>query len=69
MNPLRDRLTVKPEDLRRRLDPTTLFPEGTVRRLVEDRLREYAEQVREFGNMSPVAAFAGAPSPEHRIPK
>jgi hypothetical protein len=25
------------------------FPEGTVHRLVQDRLREYAEQVREFG--------------------
>src|SRR5499426_3897813 len=34
------------------------FPEGTVHRLVQDRLREYAEQVREFG-----AALAGAPSP------
>src|SRR5215468_1652927 len=34
------------------------FPEGTVHRLVQDRLREYAEQVRKFG-----AALAGAPSP------
>jgi predicted ATP-dependent protease len=34
------------------------FPEGTAHRLVQDRLREYAEQVREFG-----AALAGAPSP------
>jgi predicted ATP-dependent protease len=44
------------------------FPEGTVHRLVQDRLREYAEQVREFGNVSPGAALAGAPSP-HRPPK
>src|SRR5262245_55711827 len=28
------------------------FPDGTVHRLVQDRLREYAEQVREFGNPS-----------------
>jgi len=34
------------------------FPEGTVHRLVQDRLREYAEQVHKFG-----AAIAGAPSP------
>jgi len=34
------------------------FPKGTVHRLVQDRLREYAEQVRKFG-----AALAGAPSP------
>jgi predicted ATP-dependent protease len=34
------------------------FPEGTVHRLVQDRLREYAEQVRKFG-----AALVGAPSP------
>jgi predicted ATP-dependent protease len=33
---------------RRAADRT--FPEGTVHRLVQDRLREYAEQVREFGN-------------------
>src|SRR5262249_33984728 len=26
------------------------FPEGTVHRLVQDRLREYADRVREFGN-------------------
>jgi predicted ATP-dependent protease len=44
------------------------FPEGTVHRLVQDRLREYAEHVREFGNVSPVAALAGAPSPANRIP-
>jgi len=34
-----------------------------VHRLVQDRLRQYAEQVREFGNVAP--ALAGAPSP-HR---
>jgi hypothetical protein len=34
------------------------FPEGTVHRLVQDRLREYAEQLREFGNVSPGAALA-----------
>jgi predicted ATP-dependent protease len=28
------------------------FPEGTVHRLVQDRLREYAERVRQFGNGS-----------------
>ena len=39
------------------------FPEGTVHRLAQDRLREYAEQVREFG-----AALAGAPSPANQIP-
>src|SRR5215510_4520467 len=44
------------------------FPEGTVHRLVQDRLREYAEQVRKFGNVSPGAALAGAPSPANRIP-
>ncbi|HKA73576.1 MAG TPA: hypothetical protein VKE26_17320, partial [Xanthobacteraceae bacterium] len=44
------------------------FPEGTVHRLVQDRLREYAEQLREFGIVSPAAALAGAPSP-HRPPK
>jgi predicted ATP-dependent protease len=44
------------------------FPEGTVHRLVQDRLREYAEQVREFGNVWPGAALAGAPSPANRTP-
>jgi len=40
------------------------FPEGTVHRLVQDRLREYAQNIREFGNVSPAAAaLAGAPSP------
>jgi predicted ATP-dependent protease len=40
------------------------FPEGTVHRLVQDRLREYAQNIREFGNVSPaVAALADAPSP------
>jgi predicted ATP-dependent protease len=39
------------------------FPDGTVHRLVQDRLREYAEHVREFG-----AALAGAPSPANQIP-
>ena len=34
------------------------FPEGTVHRLVQDRLREYAEQLRELGNVSPGAALA-----------
>jgi predicted ATP-dependent protease len=29
------------------------FPEGTVHRLVQDRLRKYAEQVHEFGNAWP----------------
>jgi predicted ATP-dependent protease len=32
------------------------FPEGTVHRIVQDRLREYAEQVREFGNVSGAAS-------------
>jgi predicted ATP-dependent protease len=41
------------------------FPEETVHRLVQDRLREYAEQVRAFGNVSPaVAALAGAARPD-----
>src|SRR5262244_4476854 len=31
------------------------FPEGTVHRLVQDRLREYAEQIREFGSVLAVA--------------
>lgn len=39
------------------------FPEGTVHRLVQDRLREYAEHAREFGNVLPAAALAGVPSP------
>jgi predicted ATP-dependent protease len=40
------------------------FPEGTVHRLVQDRLPEYAQNIREFGNASPaVAVLAGAPSP------
>ena len=43
------------------------FPEGTVHRLVQDRLREYAEQVREFVNVSPGAAFHGAPNHADRI--
>ena len=38
------------------------FPEATVHRLVQDRLRDYAGQVREFG-----AALMGAPSPANRI--
>jgi predicted ATP-dependent protease len=37
------------------------FPDGTVHRLVQDRLRQYAEHAREFGNAWPAAAFAGAP--------
>src|SRR5262247_949381 len=44
------------------------FPEGTVHRLVQDRLRQYAEQAREFGAVWPLAALAGAPS-SHRPPK
>jgi predicted ATP-dependent protease len=41
------------------------FPEGTVHRLVQDRLRDYAEQVRAFGILSPtVAALAAEPSPD-----
>ena len=40
----------------------------TVHRLVQDRLREYAEQVREFGTVWPGAALAGAPSPANRTP-
>ena len=44
------------------------FPEGAVHRLVQDRLREYAEHVREFGNVFPAAALAGTPSPANRIP-
>jgi predicted ATP-dependent protease len=41
------------------------FPEGTVHRLVQDRLREYAEQIRAFGNVSPaIAALVGAPTPD-----
>ena len=38
------------------------FPEGTVHRLVQDRLREYAEQVHEFG-----AAVPDAPNPSDPI--
>jgi hypothetical protein len=34
------------------------FPEETVHRLVQDRLREYAEQAREFGIIPNVTAFA-----------
>ena len=34
------------------------FPEGTVHRLVQDRLREYAEQVREFGYISHAPVLA-----------
>jgi hypothetical protein len=34
------------------------FPEGTVHRLVQGRLREYAEQLREFVNVAPVAGPA-----------
>jgi len=37
------------------------FPDGTVHRLVQDRLRQYAEHAREFGNAWPAAALAGAP--------
>ena len=37
------------------------FPEGTVHRLVQDRLREYAEHMRAFGYVSAVAALAEAP--------
>lgn len=37
------------------------FPEGTVHRLVQDRLRQYAERAREFGNTWPMAAPAGTP--------
>jgi len=33
------------------------FPEGTVHRLVQDRLREYAAQLHAFGNVSPGAAL------------
>ena len=39
-----------------------MFPEGTVHRLVQDRLREYAEQVHEFG-----VAVADALNPADRI--
>src|SRR5262245_32799392 len=45
------------------------FPEGTVHRLVQDRLREYAEQVREFVNVSPGEALRGAPNHADRIPR
>lgn len=34
------------------------FPAGTVHRLVQDRLREYAEQVHEFGNVWPAPSRA-----------
>src|SRR5262249_1456554 len=44
------------------------FPEATVHRLVQDRLREYAEQVREFGYVSPAAVLDSVPSPADRIP-
>jgi predicted ATP-dependent protease len=37
------------------------FPEGTVHRLVQDRLREYAKQVHEFGNITPAAALPADP--------
>jgi predicted ATP-dependent protease len=48
--------------------PDGTFPEGTVHRLVQDRLRHYAEQVHEFGNVAPGAALASAPSPTNRFP-
>jgi predicted ATP-dependent protease len=35
------------------------FPEGTVHRLVQDRLRQYAERAREFGNAWPGGAGFG----------
>jgi lon-related putative ATP-dependent protease len=43
------------------------FPEGSVHRLVQDQLREYAEQVREFGNTRPGAALDASPSHENRL--
>lgn len=42
------------------------FPEGTVHRLVQDRLRDYAEHAREFGSALPAAALAGAASAPNR---
>jgi predicted ATP-dependent protease len=59
-------LLMEVEAGRRAADRT--FPEGTVHRLVQDRLREYAEQVREFRNVSPGAALDNAPSRANRIP-
>jgi predicted ATP-dependent protease len=44
------------------------FPGGTVHRLVQDRLRGYAEQLHEFGIVAPAAALDGARSPASRIP-
>ena len=44
------------------------FPDGTVHRLVQDRLRAYAEQVRKFSNVSPAAVFADTPN-SHRPPE
>jgi predicted ATP-dependent protease len=43
------------------------YPEGTVHRLVQDRLRKYAEQVRAFGNVTPAAVIAGKANPTNRI--
>jgi predicted ATP-dependent protease len=48
--------------------PDRTFPEGTVHRLVQDRLREYAEQVREFGNALPAAAPADGSRAANRLP-
>lgn len=42
------------------------FPEGTVHRLVQDRLREYAEQVREFGTVRRGGGAVGAPNSADR---
>ncbi len=44
------------------------FPAGSVHRLVQDRLRRYAEQVREFGNALPAAALAGVADTDRQRP-
>jgi predicted ATP-dependent protease len=47
--------------------PDGMYPEGTVHRLVQDRLRGYAEQVRKFGNVTPAAVIAGKANPTNQI--
>jgi lon-related putative ATP-dependent protease len=46
--------------------PDGTFPEGTVHRLVQDRLREYAERVRAFGYAVPAPPLAGSGGPPYR---
>jgi hypothetical protein len=43
------------------------FPAETVHRLVQDRLREYAEQVREFGYVSHAPALAAGGTEQRSV--